>query len=92
MRTLATLTRTTKRGLTSIWHFVQAEDGCYAFGGCHVPLIKRFDSIDELRDLYRSYLSYGYGPITKQQATPTPPVSVLPADLQSDLWALTPVG
>ena len=51
---------TTKRGLHSVWHFCQCADGYYAFGGCHTPLIKRFDTIDELRALYRSYLGYGY--------------------------------
>jgi len=88
MRTLATLSMTTKRGLTSTWHFVQAVDGYYAFGGCHVPLVKRFTSVEELRDLYRSYIGYGYAPITQQKATPTP--SVLPDDLQADLWSLVP--
>ena len=85
MRTLATLSMTTKRGLTSIWHFVEAADGCYAFGGCHVPLVKRFASLDELRDLYRSYLGYGYAPMTTQTQ-----LSVLPDELAADLWALTP--
>lgn len=60
MRPFATLSRTTKRGLTSVWHFVECPDGFYAFGGCHKPLVKRFDSIDALRALYRNYLSYGY--------------------------------
>ncbi len=88
MRTLATLSMTTKRGLTSTWHFVQATDGYYAFGGCHVPLVKRFTSVEELRDLYRSYIGYGYTPITQQKAAPTP--SVLPDELQLELWSLVP--
>ena len=85
MRTLATLSMTTKRGLTSIWHFVESQEGCYAFGGCHVPLVKRFASLDELRDLYRSYLGYGYTPMTTQTR-----LSLLPDELSADLWALTP--
>ena len=60
MRSLVSVTRTTKRGLTSTWHFVQAPDGFYAFGGCHKPLVKRFDTVEELRSLYENYLKYGY--------------------------------
>jgi len=60
MDTITTIHRTTKRGLHSVWHFVECTDGYYAFGGCHVPLIKRFDTVDELRELYRSYIGYGY--------------------------------
>ena len=29
-----------KRSHVSTWHFVQASDGFYAFGGCHRPLVK----------------------------------------------------
>ena len=64
MQTLASLSRVTKRGLVSTWHFVQAPDGFYAFGGCHKPLVKRFDTIDQLRSLYSSYVKYGYSPVT----------------------------
>ncbi len=70
MRTLATLTRSTKLGHTSTWHFVEAVDGFYAFGGCHRPLVKRFASADELRDLYRSYIQYGYTPLAEQLELP----------------------
>ena len=85
MRSLATLSMTTKRGLTSIWHFAECSDGYFAFGGCHVPLVKRFTSIQELRDLYRSYIGYGYAPMTTQTQ-----LSLLPDELSADLWALTP--
>ena len=70
MRTLGTLSRTTKRGLTSTWHFVEAPDGFYAFGGCHRPLVKRFASVDDLRALYRSYIGYGYTPLAQQLELP----------------------
>ena len=60
MQTLASLTRTTKNGLVSTWHFVQAPDAFYAFGGCREADAKRFDTIEELRSLYTSYLGYGY--------------------------------
>ena len=63
MQLVASLERTTKRGLHSVWHFVSAPDGFYAFGGCHRPLVKRFESIEELRSLYRNYLGYGYSPV-----------------------------
>ena len=70
MKTLGTLSRTTKHGHTSVWHFVEAPDAWYAFGGCHRPLVKRFASVDELRALYRSYISYGYAPMTQQLELP----------------------
>ena len=66
MRSVATLSRTTKKGLTSVWHFVECSDGFYAFGGCHRPLVKRFDSIEQLRALYKSYLNYGYCPVSTE--------------------------
>ena len=66
MQTFASVERTTPKGHHSVWHFVCAQDGYYAFGGCHKPLIKRFDTIDELRALYREYIGYGYAPIAQQ--------------------------
>ena len=66
MRSLGSVTRTTKKGLTSTWHFVECPDGFYAFGGCHKPLVKRFDTIEELRALYKSYLGYGYTHVVQQ--------------------------
>ena len=70
MRNLATLSMTTKLGRTSVWYFVEANDGYYAFGGCHRPLVKRFDTIEDLRALYQSYLGYGYAPLTEQLELP----------------------
>lgn len=60
MQTLATLSRTTKKGYTSVWYFVEGIDGFYAFGGCHKPIIKRFDTLEQLRALYANYIKYGY--------------------------------
>ena len=60
MQTLATLSRVTKKGYTSTWYFVGGVDGFYAFGGCHQPIIKRFETREQLRALYAKYLSYGY--------------------------------
>ena len=85
MRSLATLTRTTKRGLTSTWYFVQAADGFYAFGGCHKPLIKRFDSVDDLRALYTNYVSYGYELVRSSAVISDPWESKLPVDMQLQL-------
>ena len=85
MRSLATLTRTTKRGLTSTWYFVQAADGFYAFGGCHKPLVKRFDSVDELRALYTNYVSYGYELVRQSSIISDPWESKLPVDMQLQL-------
>ena len=86
---------TTKLGHQSTWHFVQAPDAWYAFGGCHKPLVKRFDSVKELRKLYKMYLSYGYKPsfadeaFTRTMIISDPWESTLPLDLQIELEALT---
>ena len=58
--------RTTPKGLHSVWHFVEASDGCYAFGGCHKPLIKKFESIDKMRVFYKQMIGYGYAPVMQQ--------------------------
>ncbi len=95
MRSLATLTMTTKLGRTSTWHFCQCSDGWYAFGGCHRPLVKRFDSVEELRSLYSSYLGYGYRPsgqpdaaFTRTMLIADPWESTLPLGMQQELAAL----
>ena len=91
---------TTPKGHTSTWHFTQCTTGWYAFGGCHKPLVKKFDSIKQLRALYRNYLQYGYRPVGEPNEsfvrfTPTPadpwdvPVSTLPKELQLELAALS---
>ena len=66
MNLVASLEKTTKNGHHSVWHFVQAPDAFYAFGGCDKPLVKKFASINELRSLYKSYLKYGYAPVVHQ--------------------------
>lgn len=85
MTTLAVVSKLTKQGL-SVWRFVECEDGSYfAFGGVK-PACKQFNSIDELRNCYKSWVKYGYKPgitpIKKQ------PVSVLPKSMQMELAAL----
>lgn len=59
---MTSIERTTKKGLHSVWHFVQAPDACYAFGGCHKPLIKKFAAIEDMRAFYKQMLGYGYSP------------------------------
>ena len=66
MQTLASIERTTPKGHHSVWHFVCASDGFYAFGGCHKTLINKFLTIDELRAEYSKFIGYGYAPIAQQ--------------------------
>ena len=63
MQTLASLSRVTKHGHNSVWHFVQTPEGYFAFGGCTKPNIKRLDTLDQLRAMYRNYVKYGYTPV-----------------------------
>ena len=63
---MTTIERTTKKGLHSVWHFIQAPDGCYAFGGCHKPLIKKFTSVEDMRVFYKQMIGYGYAPMMQQ--------------------------
>ena len=81
MQTLGILSMTTKLGHTSTWEFGQFNGSYYLIGGCHDTPPKKFKTIQELRDLYRSYLSYGYTPMDKQRST-------LPRNLQLELWSL----
>ena len=82
MQTLAIVSKNTKTGL-SVWRFVQCEDGTYfAFGGVK-PACKQFTDIQDMRDCYKNWLSYGYRPGIKKQ-----PVSVLPKSMQMELAAL----
>ena len=85
----------TKRGYTSTWHFCHCSDGWYAFGGCHKPLVKRFDNVMELRTLYRNYLTYGYKPtgsvaedLARTILISDPWDSTLPLSMQQELDAL----
>jgi len=92
MQTLAIMSRDTKQGV-SVWRFVQTEDGkFFAFGGVK-PACKQFNSIEELRNCYKSWLRYGYEPgLVPTKKQPVKQLSMLPADLQADLWALEPTA
>lgn len=63
MQNFGTLSRVTKYGHTSIWHFLSINGEYWAIGGCHRPIGKRFDNVDQLRALYSQYVSYGYTPV-----------------------------
>ena len=62
MTTYGTLQRTTKHKHNSVWHFIAIGNEYYAIGGCHKPLIKRFDNVDALRAFYKQMVGYGYAP------------------------------
>ena len=64
MQHIASVERTTPKGHHSVWHFVQANDAYYAFGGCHKALVKRFDNMQQLQSLYEMYIGYGYEPVS----------------------------
>jgi hypothetical protein len=97
MQTLATVSKSTKQGL-SVWRFVVTDNGEYfAFGGVK-PACKAFATIDQLRSCYKSWVRYGYEPglTPTKKALPRPEKpawdtpSQLPEDLAADLWALEP--
>ena len=63
MTTYGTLTKLTKHNYTSTWHFCEVNGEYYAFGGCHKPLVKRFDTVEELQEYYQQMCAYGYAPL-----------------------------
>ena len=67
---MTSIERTTKKGLHSVWNFVEAPDGFYAFGGCHKPLVKRFDDRESMANFYRQMISYGYSAVVTQLTLP----------------------
>lgn len=69
MQSLATLSRRTKNGHVSTWYFVQTPTAFYAFGGCNGhDEIYRKDTAEELRDMYRTWVGYGYAPVQPQDS------------------------
>lgn len=97
MQTIAIISKSTKQGL-SVFNFVETPDGqLWAFGGC-TPKAMQFKSQAEMNAAIAKWTtSYGYtfGVQPKQIAKPTQDKqpSMLPLDLQQDLWALpTPVA
>lgn len=63
VQVLSTVTKVTKTGV-STWDFVQKDDGSFA-AVKREPQEKPCSNKDELRRLYKSYLKYGFTPVTK---------------------------
>jgi len=77
MKTIATVSKSTKRGL-SVWNFCSSQDGLYcAIGGLNREC-KFFNDIDALHACLRNYIRYGY----------VDNASKLPAELQLGLALL----
>ena len=62
MKVLATLSKTTKAGV-STWDFVQQDDGKFA-AVKREPQVKDAKDNSDLRSLYSSFLKYGFTPVT----------------------------
>lgn len=63
VQVLSSVTKTTKTGV-STWDFVQKDDGSFA-AVKREPQEKPCADKDDLRRLYKSYLSYGFTPVTQ---------------------------
>ena len=98
MQTVATISKSTKQGV-SVFYFVQTPCGeFWMFGGVS-PKAIQFKSMKELNAAVMTWVNkYGYSfgdtPVVKSLATTTQvkQKSQLPADLQADLWALQPTA
>lgn len=97
MQTIAIISKSTKQGL-SVFHFVQTPDGAFwAFGGLN-PKAMQFKSLTEMNAAISNWTkSYGYSfgivPKKSSNTRPSKPSwdkqpSMLPKDLQEDLWSL----
>ena len=64
VKVLATLSKSTKSGGTTTWDFVQKDNGSFAAVKREVQEKVASDQAD-LRRLYKSYLKYGFTPVTK---------------------------
>ena len=63
VKVLASVSKTTKTGV-STWDFVQKDDGTFAAVKRELQE-KPASSQDDLRRLYKSYLKYGFTPVTQ---------------------------
>ena len=91
MQTLATLSKSTKQGI-STFYFVETDDNTYAMFGGIKPRCIAFDTIEDLRNAYASWVGYGFTPSnfksrTKQYIS-NPWESNLPVHLQHELEEL----
>ena len=90
INTLATLTKSTKQGI-STFYFVETDGSYSMFGGC-TPKCFTFKNIDELRKAYSSWIGYGYLPSNLQSQTKqyiNDPWSAMPTHLQMELEELS---
>lgn len=68
MNIIASLEMHTKNGKHSVWNFFESADGFfYAVGGCHRPLVKKFETKQQLNALIKSHRSYGYSDLAPKQ-------------------------
>ena len=98
MQTVATISKSTKQGV-SVFYFVQTPCGEYWMFGGITPKSVQFKSMKELNAAVMTWVNkYGYSfgdtPVVKSLATTTKVTekSELPADLQADLWSLQPTA
>ena len=92
MQTLASLSKSTKQGV-STFYFVETEDNSYAMFGGITPRCIAFDTIEDLRKAYASWVGYGFTPSNFKSRTKTyisnPWESNLPVHLQHELEELS---
>jgi len=68
MNMIASLEMRTKNGKHSVWNFFESADGFfYAVGGCHRPLVKKFETRKQLDALIQSHRGYGYSDLAPKQ-------------------------
>ena len=92
MQTLATLSKSTKQGL-STFYFVETEDNSYAMFGGIKPRCIAFDTIEDLRKAYVTWCNYGFLPNSLKSKPKSyisnPWESNLPVHLQHELEELS---
>ena len=92
MQTLASLSKSTKQGV-STFYFVETEDNSYAMFGGITPRCIAFDTIEDLRKAYASWVGYGFSPSNFKSRTKAyisnPWESNLPVHLQHELEELS---
>ena len=98
MQTIATISKSTKQGV-SVFYFVQTPCGEFWMFGGNNPKSIQFKSMKQLNTAVMTWVNkYGYSfgdtPVVKSLANKSQvkQESLLPADLQADLWALPTVA
>ena len=91
MQTLASLSKSTKQGI-STFYFVETDDNSYAMFGGIKPRCIAFDTIEDLRNAYATWINYGFTPSTFKSRTKqyiNDPWSAMPPHLQMELEELS---